>query len=176
MTLIPGPAARLMAAAALSMLLVGCGDETDPVATGDTSEEPGATTTTAPSSGSGTIPDRPADMTGTITAVTAFEPITEDCVPAEEVDPDGVTSSEDPPVCTPADIDLLGTALVEEAPGVQEGRKISLSVTGSTVLAGDGLTTFDDLTAGQTVEVWTGDFCAESYPEQCGGVAIRATG
>src|SRR5690606_21482646 len=122
------------------------------------------------------IPVRPVDITGEITSVAPFEPITEDCIPADELDPDDSVSSDDPPVCTPADMDLLGTIVIEEQPGVQEGRKVALSIIEGTVLAGDGITGFDYLAEGQIVEAWTGDICAESYPEQCGGVAVRVTG
>src|SRR5690606_14870270 len=108
----------LLVAAALG--LAGCGDDKDDVNAGD-----------APGTDGGAaveLPDRPADITGEVTSVDPFEPVTEDCIPADDLDPDGSVSSDDPPVCTPADLDLLGTIVIEEQPGVQEGRKVSLSI------------------------------------------------
>lgn len=152
---------------ALGLLTAACGDDTD-IRTGD------ATTTTTGRDGGG-VPDRPADISGTVTAVAPFEPITEDCTPPEDLDPDGAISSDDPPVCTDEDSDILGTLLVEERPGVQEGRKISFTVTTATVLSGPGVSRFDDLAEGQTVDAWSTGQCAESYPEQCTAVAMRST-
>lgn len=161
---------RLIAATALLLgtALGACGDDKDDLDTGDAP--------TGGVAGPAEVPDRPVDITGEITSVNPFEPVTEDCVPADQLDPDGVVSSDDPPMCTPADLDLLGTIVIEEQPGVQEGRKVSLSIIADTLLTGEGLSSFDDLAEGQTVEAWTGDICAESYPEQCGGVAVRRTG
>lgn len=149
------------------LLLTACGDDTD-IDTGD------GTTSTAP--GETTFPDRPAEITGTITSVTPFVPITEDCTPPEELDPDEPISSDDPPVCTDPDTDVLGTVLVEEQPGAQGDRKISFTVTAATVLGGEGIEGFDDLAAGQLVDAWTPGPCAESYPEQCTAEAIRVRG
>ena len=111
-------------------------------------------------------------------------PITEDCTPPEDLDPDGAVSSDDPPICTPEDNDVVGTILVEEDPDDPEGgRKISYTVTTDSAITGetaDGtkVGSFADLAEGQTVETWVaGDgACAESYPEQCGLEAIRVTG
>lgn len=158
---------------AASLLLVGaCGDDDEDVTAGDGSG------TTAPATSDATVPDGPADITGTVTSVSPFEPITEDCTPPEDLDPDGSVSSDDPPVCTPADNDVVGTVLVEEQPEVQEGNKISFTVVTSTALVGaDGAPiAFADLAEGQTVEAWSTGFCAESYPSQCAAVAIRRTG
>ena len=158
---------------AASLLAVGaCGDDDEDVSAGE------GPSTTAPASSDATVPDGPADITGTITAVSPFEPITEDCTPPEELDPNGSVSSDDPPVCTPADNDVVGTVLVEEEPGVQEGNKVSFTVVTSTVLVGsDGAPIgFADLAEGQTVEAWSTGMCAESYPSQCEAVAIRRTG
>lgn len=155
----------------LALLATACSDDTD-VTTGD------STTTTAPGDHSGTVPGTAPDITGTVTAVTPFVPITEDCTPPEDLDPDDVISSDDPPVCSDPDTDVVGTILVEETPGGQGDRKIAFTITTSTVLAGSTtapLAAFDDLTEGQTVEGWTTGQCAESYPEQCGAVAIRRT-
>ncbi len=154
---------------AVALLVAACGD--DDVDTGDTT-----TTTTAPAPAEVTFPDRPAEITGTITSVTPFVPITEDCTPPEELDPDEPISSDDPPVCTDPDTDVLGTVLVEEQPGGQGDRKISFTVTTATVLGPDGIAAFDDLETGQAVDAWTPGPCAESYPEQCTAEAIRVRG
>lgn len=159
----------------LSLLAAGCGDDATDVRAAD-----GTTSTTAAPGGAtaGTMPDAPADITGTVTSVEPFEPVTEDCTPAEDADPDGSVSSDDPPICTPEDNDVVGTILVEEQPGVQEGDKISFTVTTSTVLAGSDrapLDEFSDLAEGQTVEAWSTGMCAESYPSQCAAVAVHRT-
>ena len=169
MTIARAAAATLLS---LSLLAAGCGDDETDVRAED------GTTTTAPVAPAGTVPDAPADITGTVTSVEPFEPITEDCTPAEDVDPNGSVSSDDPPICTPEDNDVVGTILVEEQPGVQEGDKISFTVTSSTVLVGSDtapLVAFDDLEEGQTVEAWSTGMCAESYPSQCSAVAVRRT-
>ncbi len=182
---------RALAAALciLTLLVAGCGDDDSPVdagspdGMGDGSDAAGGgSIDPAPDGRDVEVPDRPADLVGTITEVTPFEPITEDCTPPGELDPDGSTSSEDPPVCTPADNDVIGTVLVEEKPGVQEGRKISYTVTTSTGLTGqsaDGTAVgvFGDLVAGQTVDSWVpaDGMCAQSYPEQCAADTIRVT-
>jgi hypothetical protein len=142
---------------AVSLLVGGCGDDDADVDTGGT----------APAE----VPARVADMTGTITSVTPFVPVTEDCTPPEDLDPNGSVSDEDPPVCTPEDNDVVGTILVEEQPDVQDGRKISYTVTTATTF--DGIDGFDDLAEGQVADTWVaGGVCAESYPEQCGLEAI----
>lgn len=155
----------------LGLLVAGCGDDSAEVSSGDGS-------TTVPDSPALTAPDRAPDITGTVTAVTPFVPVTEDCTPADELDPDDSVSSDDPPVCTDPDTDVTGTVLVEEHPGAQDGRKISFTLTSETVLLGsDGaaLASFDDFQEGQVVEAWTTGACAESYPEQCGAEAVRRT-
>jgi hypothetical protein len=151
---------------ALTLLAAACGDSTEV----DT-EDSTSTTTTEPS-GSGTLPDRPPELTGTITSVTPFVPVTEDCTPAEDLDPDGAISSDDPPVCTADDVDTVGTVLVEERPDAEVGGKISFTVTTATVLEGDGVHGFADLAVGDVVDAWTPGPCAESYPEQCGAEAL----
>jgi hypothetical protein len=150
--------ATLVAAA---LLLAGCGDDAE-VDTGGT----------APTE----VPGRAVDLTGTITSVTPFVPVTEDCTPPEDLDPEGSVSDQDPPVCTPEDNDVVGTVLVEEDPDdPQGGRKISYTVTTTTTF--DGVDGFDDLAEGQVADTWVrGGMCAESYPEQCGLEAIRVTG
>jgi hypothetical protein len=159
---------RLPLVALLAVALLGgaCGDDDEEVDTGATDSGAGGTTSTVE------LPAGLPDLSGTSTSVAAFEPVTEDCTPPEDLDPDGVVSSDDPPICTPEDNDVLGTVLVEEQPGVQEGRKISYTVTTETAISGVG--SFDDLAEGQQVDTWVaGDMCAESYPEQCGAEAIR---
>ena len=159
------PAIALLAAlTALSM--VACGSDDAEVGTGGTTRS----TTVAPPPA--TAPERAPDLRGTITSVTPFVPVTEDCVPPEDVDPNGAVSSDDPPVCTPADNDVLGSILVEELPDrPSAGRKISFSVTTASALV--GLDGFDDLREGMEVDTWVaGDVCAESYPEQCGLEAL----
>jgi hypothetical protein len=145
----------------VGLLLAGCGDDDADVGTGPT----------APAQ----VPDRGADLVGSVTSVTPFVPVTEDCIPADELDPGGAVSNDDPPVCTPEDNDVVGTVLVEEQPGVQEGRKISYTVTTATTFTGvDG---FADLVEGQLADTWVaGGMCAESYPEQCTLEAIHVTG
>ena len=129
------------------------------------------------------IPARAPDLSGTITSVEPFVPVTEDCTSPEDLDPDAAVSSDDPPICTPEDNDVVGTVLVEEKPDDPSGgRKISYTVTSSTAIAGagadgTGVGSFGSLAEGQTVDTWVaGDACAESYPEQCGLEAIRVTG
>lgn len=164
--------ARALATGALAIaLLAACGDDAD-VETGDD------VTTSTTAAAAPTLPERPADIIGTITAIAPFVPITEDCTPPEDLDPDGSVSSDDPPICTPDDNDVVGTVLVESQPGVQEGEKISFTVTTATVLSdaeGSALGGLAALETGQAVEAWSTGMCAESYPEQCSAVAIRRT-
>lgn len=177
MTIVRAAVATLLSCTLLTA--AACGDDDADVRAGDSpTETSDGATTSAPSGSNATVPDTPADITGTITSVTPFEPVTEDCTPPEDLDPDGSVSSEDPPVCTPADNDMLGTVLVEEQPGTQEGGKISFAVTTQTALTGSDsapLREFADLAEGQTVEAWSTGICAESYPSQCEAVAIRRT-
>jgi hypothetical protein len=160
-------AARTIAAVIMSLglVVVGCGD--------DEQVDAGDVTSTTAGGAVGTVPDGPPDITGEITSVTPFVPITEDCTPPEDLDPNGSVSSDDPPICTPEDNDVVGTVLVEAEPGVQSGDKISLTVTTSTVLTGTGTAAFADLAEGQQVEAWSTGVCAESYPLQCTAVAIH---
>lgn len=162
---------RLLAVlAAVGMGVAGCGDDSTDVDTGPAGPGDGATE----------LPTAAPAITGTVTAVAPFVPVTEDCTPSEDLDPDDAVSSDDPPVCTPEDNDIVGTVLVEEHAGIQEGRKISFTVTLDTVLAdadGSKLAGIEDLHDGDAVEAWVqDDVCAESYPEQCGAAAIRRTG
>jgi hypothetical protein len=166
----------------LTMLAAACSDDTAVDAGG------GTTTTTsgggsdeAPDGSSVTVPDRTPDLTGTITAITPFVPITENCIPAEDLPPDGSVSSDDPRICSPEDSNVIGTVLVEGDLAPEAGRKISYTVTTDTKLTGrtsDGLKVgvFAGLAAGQTVDTWATGACAESYPEQCTAEAIRVVG
>ncbi len=141
---------RLLALTATSLLLAAaCGDDDTELDSGSPGEG-----TSAPAAGtSADVPDEPPALVGVITEVTPFEPVSEDD-------------------------DVVGSVLVEEQPGVAEGRKISYTVTTETVIAGetgDGSSVegFDDLAPGQQVQSWVaGDVCAESYPEQCGAAAL----
>lgn len=162
----------LLVGVAPLVVLAACSDDT-PVRAGDkTTSSP--TDTGSDGNDGATVPARPVDISGTVTAVSPFEPITEDCTPPDQLDPDGVVSSDDPPVCTGDDDDILGTVLVEEQPDVDEGRKISFTVTTDTALSGTALDSFDDLTDGMSVDAWATGACAESYPEQCAAAAIRS--
>jgi hypothetical protein len=149
------------------LLTAACGDED-------------SATDEAPDGTGVVVPDREPDLVGTITVVTPFEPITEDCVPADDVDPDGTTSNEDPPICTPEDNDVIGTILVEGDLAPERGRKISYTVNTDTKITGTadgaGVGVFADLAEGQVAETWATGPCAESYPEQCTLEAIRVTG
>ena len=156
----------------LTLLATACSDD-------DSRVDAGGTDSGAASDGLGDeVPDRTADLSGTITVVTPFVPVTEDCTPAEDLDPDAAVSSDDPPICTPEGSDAVGTILVEEDPAEpQGGRKISYTVTTDTLITGPGVAGFADLAEGQTADTWVaGGVCAESYPEQCGLEAIRVTG
>ena len=180
--------AKLLPACLLSctLLFVGCSDDDADVDAGaDTDQGDGTSTDTgiAPDGSGVEVPDRAPDLIGTITAITPFVPVTQDCTPAEDVDPDGAVSSDDPPICTPEDNDVIGTILVEERPGEPEGgRKISYTATTATKITGSkadgsGVGVFADFAEGQVVDTWVlGGVCAESYPEQCGLEAIRVTG
>jgi hypothetical protein len=163
---------KAVAAALLTLALVVAACGTDDTTVSGTSEAPDGTGVE--------MPDREPDLTGTVTVVTAFEPITEDCIPLEDVDPDGVVSSDDPPICTSEDNEVVGTILVEGDLAPEQGRKIAYTVTADTRITGasDGtdVRSFDDFAEGQTADTWTTGPCAESYPEQCTLDAIRVTG
>ena len=176
------PTRLLAGCLALSLLGSACSDDDTPVTAGD---DPGGGSAIdeAPDGTDATMPTGPADLVGTITSVEPFEPIDEDCTPPEDLDPDEPVSSEDPPVCTPDDNDVVGTILVEEDPKAPTGgRKVSFTVTTDSVITGEAadgtkVGLFGDLAEGQTVDTWvSGDACAESYPEQCGLEAVRVTG
>jgi hypothetical protein len=171
-----------LAVASLALAALGaCSDDDTPVTAGD---EPGGTEPVCqPDADCDDVDLGPPDLVGTITSIEPFVPVTEDCTPAEDLDPDEPVSSDDPPVCTPPDSDIVGTVLVEEDPDAASGgRKVSFTATRDTSFAGtaaDGsdVLGFADLVEGQEVETWVaGDACAESYPEQCGLAALNVTG
>jgi len=171
---------KALAAGCLSLVLLtaACSDGKTEVDAG----ADGAGSGVAPDGTGVEVPGRAPDLAGTITAITPFEPITEGCTPAEQADPDGVSSSDDPPVCTPESNDVIGTILVEEDPAdPQGGRKISYTISTDTKITGetsDGtkVGVFADFVQGQVADTWTPGPCAQSYPEQCGLEAIRVTG
>lgn len=167
----------------LSLLATACGSDATSVGAGPDTTEPDRSDIGVAPDGSGVeVPDRAPDLVGIITKITPFEPVTEDCTPAEDVDPSAAVSSDDPPVCTPDDNTVTGTILVEEDESdPQGGRKISFTVTTDSKITGtdadgNGVGTFAGFAEGQRAESWTGGPCAESYPEQCGLEAIRVTG
>ena len=65
----------------------GCSDDDTPVTAGD-DPTAAAPSTTRPTARDVEVPDRPPDLVGTITSVAPFVPITEDCTPPEDLDPD----------------------------------------------------------------------------------------
>jgi hypothetical protein len=164
------PTLLVVSVVSLGLLGAACTDDDTPLTTGD-GQDGGADTSGA----TPTVPDRAADLSGTITSVAPFVPITEDCTPPDDLDPDGAVSNEDPPICTDENNDILGTVLVEEDPADPNGgRKVSFTVTTASAL--DGVDDFDDLAEGDQVDAWIGgDACAESYPEQCALAALRVT-
>jgi hypothetical protein len=179
------PKALVASLLSLALLTAACSDDETDVDAGDDTDQTtddSAGTGAAPDGSGVEVPDRAPDLIGTITTITAFEPVTEDCTPADEADPDGAASSDDPPTCTPEDNDIIGTILVEGDLAPERGRKISYTVTTDTKITGRdgegvGVGVFADFAEGQTAETWvSGDMCAESYPEQCGLEAIRVTG
>jgi hypothetical protein len=158
----------MAALVAATLLLAGCGDDSKQVDsspnkddTSDVADDPAL----APPGGRPTV-------AGPIASAETFQPVTEGCTPAE--DANGSVSSDDPPICTPADNDVLGTFLI--APETGEGEVDAASVTvdkKTLLLAGDGsggwkAGRFEDLAAGTEVQVWAGEdtAMAESYPVQ----------
>src|SRR5678815_3684995 len=161
------------------LLLVGCGDAPG------TAASTGSSTNSPPATRQGP-PTRQADLVGTITAVTPFEPVTERCTPPEQLDPNGAVSSDDPPMCTDADSDIDGTILVEASRGEPVGGlgdKASLKITRRTTaiwICGptDALVpgSIGDLVPGQSVSAWVDGPVAESYPVQATASALAVVG
>jgi hypothetical protein len=141
---------RLLLALALVGTLVACGDDADPAVS---------------AGGDGDPTDEPA-IVGEVTASAPFTPVTEECIDGSELPPDAALSSDDPPICTPEDNDVLGSIVVASADGDQG----SLTITGETDL---GDSTFDDLAVGTVVSVWVSGPIAESFPWQATADAVR---
>jgi len=149
----------------LALLLAACGDEDD-VEIGS----PGSTE--RPDGGAPA-----ATFEGTITEVTPFEPVTEDCIPPEDLDPDGSGSSDDPPICSDPATAPLGSILVEVEPGSDGGDKVVFTIRQDTVLTRAGAPIgFGELTPGASATVGFDGQVAESYPGQAGAdtVEVRA--
>ncbi len=114
-------------------------------------------------------------MTGTITSVEPFRPVTTNCTPPEDLDPASAVSSDDPPVCTDMDQAPLGTVLIEADPASGTLDKIVFTVgpeaalfSSYTGLGEEELTQIDfaDLSVGRRAEVGFSGQVAESYPGQ----------
>lgn len=148
-------ARRLPLLLVLVLTMAACGD----------SDDVGSGAGSADTAGGGGEPA--ATFVGTITEVTPLEPVTEDCIPAEELDPDGSVSSDDPPVCTDPATAPLGSILVEAEPGVDGTEKIVFTILQDTVLTSEGAPiTFDDLAVGAEATIGFSGQVAESYPGQ----------
>jgi len=106
------------------------------------------------------------NITGAITSITPFEPVTEDCADRSDATPEDAVSSDDRPTCTSSDNDIAGSFVVES----DDGDQGSLTVDGDTDL---GEVAFDDLEVGQTVSVWVSGPIAESFPWQARADIIR---
>jgi hypothetical protein len=150
---------RALLAVLLPAALLGCGDDGDDVGSGD-----------------GTAPraaEPVASFEGTITQVTPFEPVTDGCVDAADLDPDGSVSSDDPPICTDADLAPLGSILVEVEPGTDGGEKIVFTVPRGAPVTRDGdEITFADLAEGDLATIGFDGQVAESYPGQATAAAV----
>jgi hypothetical protein len=126
----------------------------------------------------GEVPGGDPDVTGTITAIEASAPRTDDCVPPDPAaPPDATTSSDEPPVCDDPAGDPLGTVLVEEDPAGTGDVKISFRVDGGTQLLRQGEGTlervgFDALDEGAVVSAWSTGELLDSYPQQATARAI----
>ncbi|HVM19677.1 MAG TPA: hypothetical protein VM307_06930, partial [Egibacteraceae bacterium] len=107
-----------------------------------------------------------------------FVPVTENCLPADQLDPDTPVSSDDPPVCTDPANDVVGRILVEE-PG--DGNKAALTITGGTQILeefGGGYEPgdFARLREGARVQAWVSGPVAESFPLQATADAVLVRG
>ena len=141
------------------LLLAACGDDGD--ADDVVAEEP------APGGAAVTFE-------GTITQVTAFEPVTEGCVPASDLDPAGSVSSDDPPLGSDPAPAPLGSRLVEGEPGVAGGEKLVFTVPAGAPITWDGdAVDFADLTEGDVAEVGFDGTVAESYPGQATAATVE---
>jgi hypothetical protein len=155
---------------AATLLLAGCGDDSEQVDSSknkDDTSDVSDDAALAPPGGEPTV-------AGPVASAQPFQPVTEDCTPAEGLDPNGSVSSDDPPICTPADADVLGTFLIAPKTGEGEVDAASVTVDKDTVLlVGDGsggwqAGRFEDLATGVEVQVWAGEdtAIAQSYPVQ----------
>jgi hypothetical protein len=156
-----------------TLLAAGCGDDDKKVESkpNDTSDDGGRAEPTPP--------DEPPTTAGPIASVQPFQPVTENCTPADGLDPNGSVSSDDPPLCTPEDSDTLGSFLIAPGTGTGEVDAASVTVTEDTeLLEADGsggwrTGRFEDLQAGVEVETWALDgMMAESYPVQFQAEAV----
>lgn len=149
-----------LAALLVTLLALGaCGDDEAGTGTGD------------PAAPGGVQPA--ATFEGTITEVTATEPVVDDCIDPDDLDPDGSVSSDDPPVCSDPETLPRGSILVEVEPGVDGGEKIVFTILQDTALTRDGEPiSFDDLTAGDEAKVGFSGEVAESYPGQATALAV----
>jgi hypothetical protein len=156
------PGRSLAPILALVCTLVACGDQS-----GDDTVAPA----TEP-------PESQPTLTGEITDVVPFEPVTEDCVQPGTADPDAPVSSDDSPFCSDPEAAPLGTVLVEEDPSAASGdTKISFTVDRDTLLLAERSGTHDplsfgDLDTGMAVAAWADGAIAESYPAQARAAAI----
>lgn len=154
----------LLVGLAMVTLVAGCGDDDDDLVVGSDLEPPAGD----------------PHFEGTLTSVSPFVPVTDDCVDGSDLDPDGSVSSDDPPICTDPSNTTLGSVLLEERPGVQEGDKISLRVDGDTIVLRrvDGefdSISFDNISEGDTAQAWVFGPVAESYPMQASADALVLT-
>ena len=124
------------------------------------------------------VPDGPPYIIGTVTSVSPFEAVPEDCVPPDPAaDAGGAVSNLDPPVCA-TESEFLGSILVEEQPGMdQPGNKASVGVlrdAGIWVFDGDDGrdAEFADITVGARVSVWITGVVRESFPVQVDATAV----
>ena len=118
------------------------------------------------------VPDGPPWIAGVVADVSNVEPVTEDCVSEADADGDGTVSSDDPPVCDP-DPAVYGTLLVEgdvEAQGGETAASVSVGKDVPLTDGDGGSVSWEDISRGSQVAVWTTGEIAESYPVQ-----VRAT-
>ena len=157
-----------------TLMLAGCGDDTRQV-----DADKGGGRSDQGDEDVATPPGEEPTITGPIASVQPFTPVTEDCTPAEDLDPNGSVSSDDPPICTPADADLLGSFLIAPKTGVGEVDAASVTIDKNTLLlvghaSGEWQAgSFGNLMPGTEVQVWAGGAAmADSYPVQFTAQAV----